>query len=59
MEQTTTVTPSDWSDDPDEFDMSVDPSEDRCDHCGKPFDEFGDLGCGHCDRRHPEFGLLS
>lgn len=28
-----------------------------CHFCGKPLDEFGDLGCAHCDRRHPEFGM--
>jgi hypothetical protein len=30
--------------------------EDFCSHCGKEFTDFSDLGCGHCDRRHPEFG---
>ena len=26
-----------------------------CGSCGKPFEEFSDLGCGKCDVRHPEF----
>lgn len=31
--------------------------EPRCEHCGKAFEDCSDLGCGHCDARHPEFGL--
>lgn len=34
------------------------PAEDYCPHCGKAFDEFGDLGCGYCDRRSPEWGIM-
>ena len=33
-------------------------AEDACHHCGKPLDEFGDLGCEYCDRRHPGFGTM-
>lgn len=40
-----------WVDGPDE-------EEPCCDHCGKPIYEWADLGCGHCDARHPEYGLL-
>jgi hypothetical protein len=29
-----------------------------CKHCGKEYEDFSDLGCGHCDRRHPEYGML-
>lgn len=28
-----------------------------CPRCGKAFEEFGDLGCGYCDRRSPDFGI--
>ncbi len=28
-----------------------------CPHCGKEYEDFSDLGCGHCDRRHPEWGM--
>lgn len=34
-----------------------DVESERCPHCGKPFEEFGDLGCEYCDRRHPGFGV--
>ena len=27
-----------------------------CPHCGKPLEDFSDLGCEYCDRRHPGFG---
>lgn len=33
-------------------------SPDCCQHCGKPFEEFGDIGCGYCDRRSPDWGEL-
>jgi len=42
--------------DPAEFDEER-PPEDYCPHCGKAYDEFGDLGCGFCDRRSPEWGI--
>jgi hypothetical protein len=29
-----------------------------CEYCGKPFEDFSDLGCGYCDLRSPEWGLL-
>lgn len=29
-----------------------------CPHCGKALEDFSDLGCGHCDRRSPEWGIL-
>lgn len=28
---------------------------DCCPFCGKDYEDFSDLGCGHCDRRHPGF----
>ena len=43
-----------------EIDLDSLPDEDQpdsCLNCGKPFEEFGDLGCEKCDTRHPEFGL--
>ncbi len=32
--------------------------EDFCSSCGKEFSDFSDLGCGRCDRRSPEFGMV-
>lgn len=32
--------------------------QDFCINCGKPLDEFGDLGCALCDRRHSGFGVM-
>ena len=29
-----------------------------CPHCGKAYEEFGDLGCEYCDRRHPGYGTI-
>lgn len=29
-----------------------------CPHCGKDIYDFSDLGCGHCDRRSPEWGTV-
>jgi len=29
-----------------------------CPYCGKEYEDFSDLGCGHCDRRSPDWGLL-
>jgi hypothetical protein len=40
------------------FDPDDDETTERCDHCGKPFEEFGDLGCKFCDARVPGFGVL-
>jgi len=36
------------------------PDEDiaTCPHCGKEYEDFSDLGCGHCDARHPDFGAM-
>lgn len=34
------------------------PDEDFCSHCGKNFYDFSDLGCGFCDRRSPDWGLV-
>lgn len=33
------------------------PPENYCRHCGKNIYDFSDLGCGHCDRRSPEWGI--
>ena len=30
-----------------------------CDHCGKDFEDFSDLGCEYCDARHPHYGVIS
>lgn len=35
----------------------VDTTE-RCRHCGKDLQDFSDLGCEWCDRRHPDFGSV-
>lgn len=29
-----------------------------CSHCGKDIEDFSDLGCEYCDRRHPYYGVL-
>jgi len=29
-----------------------------CHFCGKELEDFSDLGCERCDRRHPGFGVL-
>lgn len=34
------------------------PEENCCSRCGKEYEDFSDLGCEYCDRRHPLFGLL-
>lgn len=31
---------------------------DTCPYCGKELEDFSDLGCEHCDRRHPYFGTV-
>ena len=32
--------------------------EPTCSHCGKPFYDFSDIGCGYCDQRSPEWGTM-
>ena len=29
-----------------------------CWHCGKDVEDFSDLGCEYCDRRHPDYGMV-
>ena len=37
----------------------LDDSEpETCPHCGKEYEDFSDLGCEYCDRRHPHYGVL-
>lgn len=38
--------------------MDYDSEPDCCRHCGKELEDFSDLGCEHCDARHPLFGVL-
>lgn len=40
----------------DDYWMEFEPE--CCGRCGKEFEDFSDLGCGYCDSRHPEWGLL-
>ena len=40
---------------PPEYYMDDDRESETCSHCGKPYEDFSDLGCEYCDRRHPEF----
>lgn len=35
-----------------------DEPEPCCEHCGKPLGDFSDIGCGRCDRRSPDWGVL-
>ena len=37
--------------DMDDYDAGLMDAIDCCPYCGKPFEEFGDLGCEHCDAR--------
>lgn len=37
--------------------LEDDPSR-YCPHCGKEYEDFSDMGCGHCDRRSPEWGTV-
>ena len=39
------------------YNVDPDPST-FCSHCGKDYEDFSDLGCEHCDRRHPLYGLV-
>lgn len=32
-------------------------SEACCPRCGKPYEDFSDLGCGYCDSRSAEWGI--
>lgn len=34
------------------------PPEAYCPHCGKEYEDWSDLGCGRCDSRHHEYGVL-
>ena len=51
-----------WDDEPDECEMTEadydDEEEHCCVHCGKPFEDFSDIGCRYCDRRSPDYGVL-
>lgn len=39
--------------------MPLDDEElDCCPHCGKEYQDFSDMGCGHCDQRSPDWGVL-
>jgi len=40
------------------WEWSPDEPEPVCDHCGKPLEDFSDLGCEYCDARHPYFGIV-
>lgn len=48
----TGLSPEDFEDPDDEEEEPI------CSHCGKPLYDFSDLGCGRCDRRSPEWGIL-
>lgn len=41
---------ADWDREDDEPDV--------CPFCGKEYEEFSDMGCGHCDQRSPEWGTM-
>jgi hypothetical protein len=34
------------------------PDPEACHYCGKEFEDFSDLGCEHCDARHPHYGVI-
>lgn len=43
---------------PDDIGVDEEDQRECCSFCGKPYEDFSDLGCGHCDRRSPEWGLV-
>lgn len=42
----------------DEAELDDEDSE-CCPCCGKEYGDFSDMGCGYCDRRSPDFGVIS
>lgn len=40
-----------------ETDADIDTTE-YCSHCGKDVEDWSDLGCEYCDRRHPLYGFI-
>jgi len=49
--------PPPWEDDEDGC-CDLENEEPCCEYCGKPFEDFSDLGCERCDRRHPDYGVI-
>jgi hypothetical protein len=47
-----------WAFEPDQGPDPEPPPRDYCPHCGKEFEDFSDMGCERCDRRHPGFGTI-
>lgn len=41
-----------------DFADEEEPESDFCHHCGKNIYDFSDLGCGKCDARHPDWGMM-
>ena len=37
---------------------SEDTEDECCPFCGKEYEDFSDMGCGFCDRRSPDWGLV-
>ncbi len=29
-----------------------------CPECGKEYEDFSDIGCGRCDQRSPDWGMM-
>ncbi len=46
-----------WREDT-EPDYDDDREPERCEKCGKEFEDCGDIGCRYCDRRSPDYGLI-
>jgi hypothetical protein len=38
--------------------VGYDEPEESCPNCGKVLEDFSDLGCGQCDQRSPEWGII-
>jgi NADH pyrophosphatase NudC (nudix superfamily) len=38
--------------------MDEDRAHEFCPQCGKAYEDFSDLGCGYCDARHRDFGVM-
>jgi hypothetical protein len=40
------------------LDVGEHEDEPCCPFCGKAYEDFSDMGCGHCDRRSPDWGTM-
>lgn len=38
--------------------LEDDEPDECCPYCGKAYEDFSDMGCGYCDRRSPDWGVM-